>query len=178
LALLAIAFLVIPALGDSDPVMPLTDTWVKLDQFMPVGGFFTGPWTWTSGEEVQFSITDWLVASDQFKMFDFGKLVLTTPKMPDWDALGAAGPFVSPPWTDNPDVAFNSGFFSTGEILFAPGSHAITIQDIHIPPVTKGGGPFTDGTVAFKASPVPEPGTLSLLGIGGLALLRRLRGKS
>jgi len=41
-------------------------------------------------------------------------------------------------------------------IYFASGSHSIDIEDIHIPPVSVGGQPFIDGTVAFKAERLRE----------------------
>jgi hypothetical protein len=157
-------------------VMPLDGTWVKWSEFMTAPAFFSESWTWTSASSVLFTITDWAVVSDQFEVYDNGNLVLTTPSKPDWDQLRVADPFVSPPYQpDDIDAAFNSGYFSSGTILFAPGSHSITIRDIHIPPVSVGGGPFADGTVAFKAqlvaAPVPEPASLTLAGLASLLVI-------
>jgi hypothetical protein len=89
------------------------------------------------------------VVTDRFKVYDGGSLVITTPNLPDWPAY-ATDPF-DPPWEDDPDDALASGYFSSEVIIFASGSHSITIEDIHIPPVSVGGDPFPDGTVAFKA---------------------------
>jgi len=141
----------LPLTSSGDPAMPLDGTWQVLDEVMPVGGYFTGPWTWTSAFQVKFTITDLFVVTDRFKVYDFGAFVIETPNMPDWDVLGLAGPFTSPPWTNNPDVALADGRFSSAVIQFGAGSYSIDIQDIHIPPVSVGGGPFADGTVAFKA---------------------------
>jgi hypothetical protein len=134
-------------------VMPLNGTWVILDEYMDEYDFFLigSPWTWDSVFTVKFTITDLYVVTDIFEVYDGVSLVTTTPYMPDWDVLGYAGPFTSPPWESDPGTAFDSGYFSSAVIYFDPGLHSITIRDIHIPPLTAGGEPFPDGTVAFKA---------------------------
>jgi hypothetical protein len=159
--------------GPVDPVMPLDGTWVRLIETMTAPAFFTGTYTWNSSLPVKFTITDWAVVTDVFEVYDFNSLVRTTPLLPDWYALGLPDPLTSPPWTVYPDVALADGRFSSAVINFAPGAHSITIRDIRIPPTSAGGPPFVDGTVAFKA--VLEPATVCLLGLGGLALMRKRR---
>jgi len=136
--------------------MAFDGSWVILDQNMPVGGFFSGgPWTWDSTSlPVRFTITDLYVVSDQFVVYDYDVPVATTPSLPDWDVLRYPTAFTSPPWTNNPDTALSSNFFSSAEIIFPRGEHSITIQDIHIPPRKAGGNPCSDGTVAFKAEQI------------------------
>ena len=139
--------------------MPLDGSWVILDEVMPEGGYFTGPYTWDEPYLVRFTITDLAVISDQYEVYDNGDLIVTTPAMPDWDDLGYGSPGVGgpfPPWTADADVAFASGLFSSAVLYFGPGAHSIDIRDIHIPPTTAGGNPFPDGTVAFKAEPLVE----------------------
>jgi len=136
--------------------MPLDGSWVVLDEYMDPGDYFSGPWEWDMPYLVRFTITDLYVVSDQFEVYDDGMLVATTPAMPDWDDLGFGDPFDSPPWTDDADVALADGRFSSAVLYFGPGAHSIEIRDIHIPPLTAGGDPFPDGTVAFKAEPLVE----------------------
>jgi hypothetical protein len=137
-------------------VLSLDGTWVILDEVMDEGDLFSGPWTWDSDLPVKFTITDLYVVTDRFKVYNGGSFVIETPNIPDWDVLGFAGPMVSPPYTVNPDVALADGRFSSALINFASGSHSIDIEDIHIPPVSVGGDPFIDGTVAFKAERLRE----------------------
>jgi hypothetical protein len=132
--------------------MFLDGTWVILDENMTAPAFFSGgPWTWDSDLPVKFTITDLYVVTDIFKVYDGGSFVIETPNIPDWDVLGFTDPYFSPPYTVDPDAALASGYFSSAVINFASGSHSIDIEDIHIPPLTAGGNPFPDGTVAFKA---------------------------
>jgi len=132
--------------------MFLDGTWVILDEIMTAPAYFNGnaPWTWDSDLPVEFTITDLYVVTDIFKVYDWGSFVIETPYEPDWDVLGSADPF-DPPYTVNPDTALAGGYFSSAVIYFASGSHSIDIENIHIPPLTAGGNPFPDGTVAFKA---------------------------
>ncbi|MBI5836043.1 MAG: PEP-CTERM sorting domain-containing protein [Candidatus Eisenbacteria bacterium] len=165
----ALVFAAVAAPAMATP-LALDGSWVVLDETMPVGGFFAGSYDFTSSSNVDFTITDWAVVSDAFNVYDFGVLAFSTPLMPDWNVLGAAGAFTSPPYTSDPDVALASGNFSSAVYTFGAGAHSLTIQDYHIPITAVGAGPFPDGTVAFKAT-TPEPGTMGLMLLGGVALL-------
>ncbi len=120
--------------------LPIGGPWVVLDQMMSVGDFFTAPdggtvWTLNCpASGCNFVITDFAVVTDQFKVFDGGVLIATTPLMPDWFGIGATDPFESPPFTLDPDIAFASGNFSSLVIALGAGAHSLEISDIHIPP--------------------------------------------
>ena len=134
-----------PEGGPGDPPMPLDGTWVIIDEYMNVGDFFTAEYTWNSPYNVEFTITDLYVVSDQFEVYDNAALVLTTPVVLDWNQIPVADPLTSPPYTTDPDIALASGAYSSGVLLFAPGAHAITIRDIHIPLTAIGAGRFLTG---------------------------------
>ncbi len=130
--------------------MPLDGTWTILDEYMDLGDYFSGPWTWNVAYPVRFTITDLYVVTDRYEVYDNGVLVMTTAFQPDWDVLGLSSPFTSPPYETDPGLAFASDYFSKGTYVFGPGAHSLEIRCIH-KPLTASGDVFPDSTVAFKA---------------------------
>jgi hypothetical protein len=169
--------------------LALDDNWVCASSTMKAGDFFTAgcdqspgaatladatTWNWTSTSEVSFDITDWSVATDQYEVYDNGSLVASVLGGTEWQFIpGCNGDSAdaSCGFGFTFDESFASPFLAHATLLFAPGSHSIAIRDIQIPVQGFNGLPTDipapNGTVAFRASPVPEPASLFLLG-GGL----------
>jgi hypothetical protein len=161
----------------------LDGNWVCASNRMIAGDFFTGgceqspgaatladatTWTWTSASEVAFDITDWSAATDRFEVYDGGSLFASVLGGTEWQFVpgcngdpGDASCGIRQTFDDS----FASPFSAHATLLFAPGSHSIAIRDVQIP-LQANGTPFPNGTVAFRATPVPEPATLFLLGTG------------
>lgn len=146
--------------------LPLDGSWTALDEFISVGGFFSGPWTYSSPVAVQLDVTDLYVITDANGVWVDGSPVGSTPILPDYfalglDALGSAEP--------DPDLAWINPLFSKGSFILPAGTHDVTFQSLYIPTG------FGDATVAFRATPVPAPAAAGLLGIASLAMTRRRR---
>jgi hypothetical protein len=98
------------------PPAPIQTKWTIVSESLAEGSFFSTTWSSDLPYDTLFQITDLYVASDRFEVYDNGVLVLTTPAVPDWDGLGAADPYVAPPFAYDPDAAFGSGVFSAGSL--------------------------------------------------------------
>ena len=155
-----------PRPARAEPI-PLNGQWITLDQVGVAPFFFSGgPWTWISPNPVRFDVTDLFVVTDAYRVFDHDALIATVSGRADWTAIGGACTEPHRPechWTADPDAAWADPLFNKASLLFGGGSHAISVEDIHIPPASRDGRPFVDGTVAFRASEVaatPEPSAL------------------
>lgn len=104
-------------------------------------------------------VTDAFLIGDIFDVFINSEFAFTTSTTGTGDTTG------------NPDVAFDSGYYSTGSTLLAAGSYSVDIL-VNTTPFDGGAGYIT---VETPAAPVPAPATLQLFGAGllGLGLARR-----
>jgi hypothetical protein len=145
-----------------DPVIVVGAVWYATSYTPPAffwggsGPVFNneGPFTFTATSNVQLFVTDDFLKGDQFGIYDFGTSIGLTSSVPNasGDELG-------------PEAAYADPTYSHGVFDLGPGNHSITIQLEN--------NPYSGGRGYLMV--IPEPGTLSLLGLAGLALIRRGR---
>jgi hypothetical protein len=118
------------------------------------------PYSFTLSDPAYFRITDILVVKDVYKVYESSSLILTTTFFSNPTGFG-----------DNAeaDAAWVLSTYSHGSILLAAGPHSLRVQGDGV-----GGLPAHFYT---RLDPVPEPGTMLLLGLGliGIGVSKRRR---
>jgi hypothetical protein len=94
---------------------------------------------------VDLKVTDAFLYGDQFQVYDNGV------------ALGLTSTPGTGPGTTDPDVAYADPGYSKGLYALGAGNHSVTFQAVQ--------SPFGSGGAYFRADVVPEPGTLTMLGL-------------
>lgn len=155
------------------------NSWQTWEEFLPVNSFFSVEFQLTADAKVQ--ITDFYVVTDLYEVFVNGNSIGNSALKPDWNELGATDPFEAPPFQPDPQLAFESGVFSTFIFNGLVGD-LITLKILRVPLISAGGEVFPDSGFAIRAlengepvGEVPEPATVGLLSAGlvGMLLLRR-----
>ncbi|GMV25365.1 MAG: hypothetical protein AMXMBFR58_13960 [Phycisphaerae bacterium] len=149
-------------------VLPLDGSWTVLDEFISVGSLFSGPWSYTSALPVSLDVTDLFVIGDEFSVFVDGGYVGSTPDQPEW-SFYTTDPFDPGFFEGDPNAAWARIEFSKGTFILPAGTHNVDFRSDAIP------SGFNDATIAFRASPVPAPASLGLVGLAGLVAGRRRR---
>jgi hypothetical protein len=117
------------------------------------------PWTISLASPAYFVVVDGFESVDQFEVFD-GGLSLGLTSSPTAHAYGCSG-------GNGPEHCLADIQYSRGSFLLGAGDHTINITTVT--GFSPGGGWFQ------VDSGVPEPSTLGLVGLAGLAIIARRR---
>lgn len=150
--------------------IPVDGVWRQAVTQAAVPAFFPGSLEFTCGiGGCRFDISDNRVISDQFEVYNFGALIGTTPKVPDWNEIGCSGPLVAACRVTDPDEAWADPRYSKLSLLLPADDYSITIKVIYRPPFGRF-EEFADTTVQFRVTAVPLPAALPLFAAGVAAL--------
>ena len=172
-----------------DPPLPIGGGW-QYDQDISsaigpdvLGGWSQYGYVWSlavGATPVNVTVTDAFLNGDIYGLWDVGAggFVMTTP-VPAGQTVATINTF---PWEGNPDVAVTQAHFAHGSVVLPAGNYNLQIKDFLIaggPPQTAisgwAGTAMDPAGVYIRADLVPEPGTMTLLGIATFGLLPFLR---
>jgi hypothetical protein len=150
-------------------------TWGGTVEFGPPD-IYNQPYTFYLGAPGTLKITDIFETGDRFLVWD-------NDVTPYYLGTSATTWFYNPTGMTDPDLAYASGIYSRGTKMLAAGSHSLKFQNTFLahglPPDNDGMGhqPGGESQAYFRVDPIPEPGTMALLGLGlafaGLVIRRK-----
>jgi hypothetical protein len=127
------------------------------------------PLAFTTGGPVILDVTDAFAPGDRFLVYNNGSDLLGTTSQVNVPANYMA----------DPNATFVHPGFSSGSFALPPGTHSITIQVIQIAEGAPDGAGFIRVRPDIQLSEVPEPGSMTMAGLGLVSLAyvgyRRLR---
>ncbi len=162
-----------PSLSQAGPVA-VGGGWMPFNWNSAVGANQTDtPFTFTTATSVTLDVTDAFGSGDRFEVFNFGASLGVTSQV--------NGP--QPVIALDGDTAWGLLNYSKGTWTLGPGTYSLTFQVTQVAAGVPDGTPsqaffrVSDGPILAE---VPEPGTMALAALGGLALafgrVRRGRG--
>lgn len=139
----------------------------------PGGGPDVSSWTIVVpvGQTYILNVTDLYTSGDTFNVYDNASLLSGTVNSPDPSHLGSQCAGAT---GNDPVNCISNSYFYHGAFTLTAGSNTITISDVLSAPGTY------NGSAAFEfvqGASVPEPATLSLMGLGLLGLFFARRAK-
>lgn len=161
--------------GSSASAMTLgLDTGWQYFTFAATGSTWSDNFTFTIANTAYFAVTDSFCAGDQFSFSVNGTYTGDT-SIPFFDGTCNDGTTR----TTDPDLAFSSSLWSSGELALAAGTYTITGSALASP--FGAGGAYAQLSSTSRGGPVIQPpsvplpasGVVLLAGLGGLAALRR-----
>lgn len=140
--------------------------------FASAGSAWSDEFTFTLTDTAYFVVTDAFCAGDQFS-FSVNGTYQGETSTPFYD-----GTCTGPTQEDDPDLAFSSSYWSSGEIELTAGSYTITGLTVLSP--FGGGGAYAQlsstslgGTPITPSVPLPAGGLMLISAAAGLGLMRR-----
>ncbi len=160
-----LAFMTPAQAGNYDPTLPapapvLDAGWTSDAISSAWADSSDSPYVFSLSSPAYFRITDCCVVGDQFKVWNFTSLILTTSYM-------AGSPFGDNAYAD---AAWSSTSYQSGEVLLGPGSYELHVQGDGV-----GGLPAGFFTRLDTAVPLPGAASLGLAFLGGLGLVGAIR---